>query len=355
MTTTVAAAADLWDAEPGYLNTSSYGLPPRPAWDALQQALADWRGGRTSWEGWADAVDESRALFAGLVGAAPAAVATGASVSQLLAPVGAAVPDGATVLVPDVEFTSNVFPWAVHAGRGVTVRTAPVNGFVEAITDGVDVVAWSAVQSATGDVADGAAISDAARAVGALTVVDVTQAAGWLPVRSTAADVTVGTAYKWLCSPRGTGFLVLDPGLPQRHPAFADHLTPLAANWFAGDSVHDSYYGLPLRLATDARRFDISPAWHCWVGTAPALRLLTEIGVGQIGAHNVGLANSFLTALDQPPSNSAIVSVPADEAAIGRLHAAGVRFGVRAGRVRVAFHLYSTADDVDLAVRALRG
>jgi len=28
---------------------------------------------------------------------------------------------------------------------------------------------------------------------------------------------------------------------------------------------------------------------------------------------------------------------------------------VRAGRVRVAFHLYSTADDVDMAIGALRG
>lgn len=355
MTMTVAAAADLWDAEPGYLNTSSYGLPPRPAWDALQRALSDWRGGKTSWEGWADSVDESRALFAGLVGVEPAAVATGASVSQLLAPVGAAVPDGAAVLVPDVEFTSNVFPWAVHAGRGVTVRTAPVDRFVDAITAGVDVVVWSAVQSATGEVADGAAISAAARAVGALTVVDVTQAAGWLSLDGGAADLVVGTAYKWLCSPRGTGFLALDPGLTDRHPDVAARLIPLAANWFAGESVHDSYYGLPLRLAADARRFDISPAWHCWVGTAPALRLLAEVGVAEIGAHNVGLANAFLTAMDQPPSNSAIVSVPADEAAVARLHAAGVRFGMRAGRVRVAFHLYSTTDDVELAVRALRG
>lgn len=353
--TDLAAAATLWDPDPGYLNTSSYGLPPRPAWDALQQALSDWRTGRTSWEGWATAVDESRALFAGLVGADPATVATGASVSQLLAPVGAAIPDGATVLVPDVEFTSNVFPWAVHGGRGVTVRTAPVDRFVEAITADVDVVAWSAVQSATGEVADGAAISAAARAVGALTVVDGTQAAGWLPLDAGAADVLVGTAYKWLCSPRGTGFLVVDPALAGRHPDVVARLIPLAANWFAGESVHDSYYGLPLRLATDARRFDISPAWHCWVGTAPALRVLTEVGVAAIGAHNVGLANEFLAAMDQPPSNSAIVSVPADDTAVERLHAAGVRFGMRAGRVRVAFHLYSTAADVELAARALRG
>lgn len=355
MTTTVETAAELWTAEPGYLNTSSFGLPPRPAWDALQQALSDWRTGRTSWEGWADAVDESRSLFAGLVGADPATVATGATVSQLLAPAGAAVPDGATVLVPDVEFTSNVFPWAVHADRGVTVRTAPVGGFIEAITDDVDVVAWSAVQSATGEIADGAAISAAANAVGAMTVVDATQAAGWLTVDANAVDLLVCTAYKWLCSPRGTGFLVLHPDLARRHPRFVDRLKPLAANWFAGESVHDSYYGLPLRLAAEARRFDISPAWHCWVGTAPALRVLGEVGVAAIGAHNVGLANEFLAAMDQPASYSAIVSVPADDAAVARLHAAGVRFGVRAGRVRVAFHLYSTAADVALAVVALRG
>ncbi|HEY5878233.1 MAG TPA: aminotransferase class V-fold PLP-dependent enzyme, partial [Nakamurella sp.] len=193
----------------------------------------------------------------------------------------------------------------------------------------------------------------AARAVGALSVVDATQAIGWLPMDADSVDLLVCHAYKWLCSPRGTGFLVHHPELAERHPQLA--LKPLAANWFAGQEVHESYYGLPLRLAADARRFDISPAWHCWVGTAPALRIVAEVGVDAIHAHNVRLANAFLTAMDQPPSNSAIVSVPAGEAAVDRLHAAGVRFGMRAGRVRVAFHLYSTEDDVDLAVRALRG
>jgi len=351
--TGLAAAATLWDAEAGYLNTSSYGLPPRPAWAALQQALDDWRTGRTSWEGWAESVDESRSLFAGLLGVPAATVATGATVSQLLAPAAAAVSDGATVLVPDIEFTSNVFPWAVHADRGVRVRTAPVERFVEAIAPDVDVVAWSTVQSATGEVADSAAIGRAARAVGALTVVDATQAIGWLPVDADSVDLLVCHAYKWLCSPRGAAFLVHHPTLPDRHPELA--LKPLAANWFAGQQVHESYYGLPLRLATDARRFDISPAWHSWVGTAPALRVLAEVGVDAIHAHNVGLANEFLTAMDQPPADSAIVSVPSDDAAIARLHGAGVRFGVRAGRVRVGFHLYSSRVDVDLAVRALRG
>jgi len=216
---TVAQAASLWDVEPGYLNTSSYGPPPRPAWEALQQSLDDWRAGRTSWEPWADAVGVARHWFAALVGVDPATVATGAAVSQLLAPVAAAVPDGTRVLVPDVEFTSNVFPWAVHADRGVTVRTAPVDRLADAIARDVDVVAFSAVQSATGEVADVAAISQAARDVGALSVMDTSQAIGWLPVDPNAADLQVCAAYKWLCSPRGTAFLVHHPALAERHPA----------------------------------------------------------------------------------------------------------------------------------------
>jgi selenocysteine lyase/cysteine desulfurase len=273
----------------------------------------------------------------------------------LLAPAAAAVPDGSRVLIPEVEFTSNVFPWAVHADRGVTVRAVPAHRLAESIGPDVDVVAYSAVQSATGEVADQRAIADAARAAGALIVVDATQAIGWLTVDPACADLLACSAYKWLCSPRGTAFLAHDPELAERHPDFAQRLKPLAAGWFAGDDVHGSYYGLPLRLAQDARRFDISPAWHNWVGTAPALSVLAAVGTSAIGAHNVALANLFLTAMGEEPSNSAIVSVPAAGSAIERLTSAGVRFGVRAGRVRVAFHLYSTEDDVDLAVGALRG
>ena len=77
---TVAQAATLWDAAPGYLNSSSYGLPPRPAWDALQAALDDWRTGRTSWEGWAHTVEQSRTRFADLLGVPAATVATGAGI-----------------------------------------------------------------------------------------------------------------------------------------------------------------------------------------------------------------------------------------------------------------------------------
>src|SRR6185436_3305078 len=98
----IEKAQQLWCPQPGWLNTASYGLPPQPAWDALQAALADWRVGATSWEGWDGATGASRATFACLIGVADVDVTVGAQVSQLLAPVAAAVPDGARVVVPEI-------------------------------------------------------------------------------------------------------------------------------------------------------------------------------------------------------------------------------------------------------------
>ncbi|WP_446219764.1 aminotransferase class V-fold PLP-dependent enzyme [Micromonospora sp. IBHARD004] len=338
-------AQKLWQPEPGWLNTASYGLPPEPAWTALQEALADWRVGRISWEGWGGSVDRSRAAFAALVGVAAADVAIGSTASQLLAPVAAALPPGATVVVPEIEFTSNLFPWLVQERRGVTVRTVPLAGLVDAIDADTDLVAFSLVQSADGAVAPYDEIVAAARAHGALVAVDATQACGWLPFDAGRADVVAVAAYKWLMAPRGAAFAYLAPAL-------RDRLRPDAAGWYAGADPHASYYGPPLRLAEDARRFDISPAWFSYVGAAPALELLGEIGLPAVRDHDVALANRFLAGLGRPPGESAIVTVevPGAEEKLAR---AGVRAAVRAGRVRAAFHLYCTEDDVDLALDAL--
>ncbi|HEX3925372.1 MAG TPA: aminotransferase class V-fold PLP-dependent enzyme [Streptosporangiaceae bacterium] len=155
--------AGLWDTEPGYFNTASYGLPPRPAFEALQAVLADWRAGHTSWEPWDDYVAGSRAAFARLVGADDADVAVGSTVSEQLGLVAAALPDRARVLVNDDEFTSNLFPWLAQAHRGVTVTSAPLSRLAEAVDAGTTLVAFSAVHSATGEVAPYDDIVSAAR------------------------------------------------------------------------------------------------------------------------------------------------------------------------------------------------
>lgn len=338
-------ARDLFRAEPGWLNTASYGLPPTPAWHALQEALTQWRAGKTSWWGWGEATGRARGSFARLCGVAVSDVAVGAQVSQMIALIAGSLAPGTRVLVTDEEFTSNLFPWLVQRERGVEVRTASASGLAEAIDDATDVVAFSLVQSASGEVAEVDAIVEAARVHGALTVVDASQACGWLPVDASRFDALVCVAYKWLMSPRGTGFLVTTPALRER-------IVPAQAGWWAGEDPRTTYYGPPLRLAADARRLDLSPAWFSWVGTAPALELIEQVGVERIRDHDVALANRFRAGLGLPPGNSAIVSVDAPGAE-ERLEAAGIRAAMRGGALRASFHLYTTEADVDRALDVL--
>ncbi len=345
MSISIAEAQPLWSPERVYLNTASYGLPPRPAWDAMQAALADWRAGRTNWEHWCDATERARAVFAELIGVDVSCVATGAAVSGLVGLIAASLPDGSRVLAPDVEFTSDLFPFLVHGARGVTVTTVPVSSLVDAIDRSIDVVVTSAVQMATGEVVDLDALARAARESGVTTIVDVTQACGWLPIDGRRFDAVVCAAYKWLMAPRGTAFLALTPELLER-------VVPLAAGWYAGEDPHATYFGLPLRLARSARRLDISPAWHCWVGALPALELVRDVGVEAIHAHNVGLANRFRAGLGLPPASSAIVSVDAPGAA-ERFERAGIMAAVRGGRLRTSWHVYNREADVDAALAAL--
>ena len=204
------------------------------------------------------------------------------------------------------------------------------------------------MQSATGEITDMAAVAAQARQVGALVVVDATQAVGWLPaVHAEYADAAGVRGVQVADVAAGDGAARL------LTPELAERMVPLLAGWFAGEDPDDSYYGLPLRLAKDARRFDLSPGWFDWVGTATSLAVVESIGVAAVHAHDVALANRFRVGLGLPPGHSAIVKLDGRPDAPERFARAGIRAATRAGSVRAAFHLYTTEVDVDRALNVL--
>jgi selenocysteine lyase/cysteine desulfurase len=136
-------------------------------------------------------------------------------------------------------------------------------------------------------------------------------------------------------------------------PEVRDRLVPLAAGWYAGEQPWESCYGTPLRLAADARRFDVSPAWFSWHVAAATLEAFEQVGINRIHEHNVALAARLRSALGLEPHPSAIVSLDAGPEATQRLAAAGVKASVRAGRVRLSCHLYNSEQDIDHALEAL--
>ena len=330
-----------FDVPDGYLNTASIGVPSRAIAAVVDGAVTAWRTGAAQPADHDPAVEAGRAAFAALAGVPADRVAVGATVSSLVGLVAAAVPDGARVLVADGEFTSASWPFAVHAHRGVTVTECPLEQ-VGARAAAHDVVAVSVVQSADGRHVDLDALR-AARAGGTRVLLDVTQALGWLPLRLDWADAVVGAGYKWLLCPRGAAWLAVHPDL---------EVAPLHAGWYAGADPWTSVYGLPLRLAADARGLDSSPVWLAHTGAAAALPWLAGLDRADVHAHCVGLADTVRTGLGLPPGGSAIVAVTRPDAG-PRLAAAGVTSSVRAGAVRLAFHLYNTADDAARVLDAL--
>ncbi|MCK0114153.1 aminotransferase class V-fold PLP-dependent enzyme [Ornithinimicrobium sp. F0845] len=345
--TAAELAKKFWKPAPGYLNAATLGLPPRPVVDAMQDALLRWQAGEACPVEYGELAERARRQYAELVGVQTSSVALGSQASVLVGTVATSVPDGAEILCVTGDFTSVTFPFQVQERRGATVRHVPLADLADAVTAKTHLVAFSLAQSSTGDLVDVPAVTQAAAEHGAMTLCDTTQATGWMPVDAGLFDLTVCSAYKWLCQPRGTAYLTV-------RPEVADRITPNNAGWYAGESVWDSVYGPEMTLAADARRFDVSLAWLCWVGAAAASEVFATLDPEQVREHDLALANALRGRLGLEPCARPVITLddPAGDLAAG-LEAAGVRCASRAGRVRLAFHVWNTVADVDLVAEAL--
>ncbi|MDJ0340601.1 aminotransferase class V-fold PLP-dependent enzyme [Streptomyces sp. PH10-H1] len=343
-----------------YLNTASVGLPPTRTAEALRLAIDDWAAGRPSFPRYEAAVGAARASFARLLATSVERVAIGSTVSGIVGKIAVQLPPGSEVLVADGDFSSLVNPFA--ARKDLALRIAPLAELAGAVRPGTALVAVSAAQSADGRLADLPAIRAAAAAHGARTLIDASQAAGWLPLCADDFDYLVCGAFKWLLGPHGVSFLTVRPGAE-------DGLSPAFAGGYAGEDPWGECYGPITDLAASARQFDTSPAFLDFVATAESLALIEELGVDAIHAHDVALAARFragVSALGHTPiparpggggaDGSAIVAVPAlPGVAADRLAGAGIQVSARAGNLRFSFHVYNSSADVDRALDVLGG
>jgi len=345
MATSLARARAEFGRTSGYLAAASMGLPCRGTVEALRADLdAAFDGGRTPAD-YEEVVARGRALYAQLADVGVDDVALGSQTSVLAGLVAAWLPAGSEVLTVEGEFTSMTYPFLVRPD--LTVRAVPLGDLAHAIHAGTTLVAFSSIQSATGDLADVDAVVRQAERHGARTFCDLTQAAGVHPVNAAQFDITVCHAYKWLCSPRGAAFLTVRGDLH-------DLIPPVQAGWYAGRDVWASIYGITMDLAPGARRFDVSPVWPAWVGAVPALELFASLDIDEVWRHGAELGAMTLEALGEPVQHQAVVTVADEDGEkLRALTAAGIRASGRAGRLRLAFHLWNDEDDVERVARAL--
>jgi len=269
---------------------------------------------------------------------------------------------GDSVIVPEMEFPTNYYPWLNLEGRGVEVRPVKARDgriSVDDIRAQIDrrtrAVALSVVQFSNGFRSDLAQIGELCRAHDLLFVADGIQALGALQVypEQCGIDVLAADAHKWLLGPFSIGLLYCSP----RALAQLDVTT---VGWLSVKEPFQFHYRLD--LLDDARRFE--PATENNVGLyglGAALDLLLDFGLERIEGRVLALTDRLCEGLRSkgyrvlsprdPGERSGIVVFDHpqhdNEALYARLQAANILLSVRGGGVRASPHFYN--DETEIA------
>lgn len=268
--------------------------------------------------------------------------------------------DGDSIAVDAAEYPSVVAPFARR--RGIALRLAQGDGpdRLAACVDGrTRVIAASYVSYLTGERTDLAALRRLADAVGAILLVDFTQAAGCLPIDAAIADFAFSACYKWLLGSTGVAVAYWNRA---RRPDWE----PVSAGWYslaAGSRAWDP----PPALQPDALRFTRGNPAHAPIYVlASALDYLAGFDPAAIERHVLALSGALLERLQglqiptttptDPARHAANVCVPHPRAqAIAEaLAEQGVYAWNGQGRVRFSFHGYNTLAEVERIAEALR-
>jgi cysteine desulfurase/selenocysteine lyase len=359
-----------------YFNQAALGLIPIPTVDAMHAFVdqtAQFGNLYLSDDQEARLLDGVRSAGAELLGTTTDTVAIVAGASEGIGQVASLLePDRGTVVLVSSDFPSVTYPWLEsserrdielrfiedRAGRDLT------QDLVEAIDLTTVVVAFSAVQYATGTRIDTEQVAKRAHEVGARVVVDATQLAGAAPVAMAewGVDALVTSGYKWLSAHGGVALLALAPDLAGRRPRLV--------GW-KGTSNPFDFDARTLRLASDARRFELSTmSYASVIGLELSIAILSSAGFHRIDEHARRLAARLIDSvealgwrpfrpLSDPAASSHIVSLRHAEHESSTIAARlasehQVICGGRAGGLRLSIHVYNDDVDVDRFVEALQ-
>lgn len=380
---------DLFLLEPGltFLNHGSFGACPREVLDAqvawqraMERNPVEFLGRRSA----ALLRDARAALAAALVASGEQLVfipnsTSGVNIVARSLPLAA----GDEVLATDLEYGACDATWErVCAQRGAHYRRVAiplpyrraevVDRLLAAVTPRTRLVFASHIASTTALILPVADLCRAARARGIATLIDGAHAPGQIPldIDAIGADFYVGNCHKWLCAPKGAGFLHARP----EHHAM---LEPTVISWgyasgTGGHSGFDAYLGqteferhlqwqgtrdiaawlaVPTALAFQARHHWDGVRARCHALARHALRTLTE--------------RHGLTPIAQDDDWAQMVAIPVPacdpEALRTRLYDESrieIPVTSHAGRVflRLSVQGYNTAEDIErlLAAPALQ-
>ena len=380
-------AAFLNDPDQIYLNTGSWGVLPRSVYEAMLAAILEQELNPTRNRGrLLECVHEARERLGRLIHAAPEDLTflTNVTVAINVVVNGLEWRPGDEILVSDQEYGAiNNCLHNASQRWGVTLRRAEipippacpddvVRAFEAGFTDRTRLVLCSHITTGTGLIVPVKALAELAHAHGALIAVDGAHGPGMIPLdlEDYGCDFYGGNCHKWLCSPKGVGFL-------HAMPAVQEQMRHLVVGWgYSQDGTS----------ADDAGRAQINGRPYMWgigewgtfaipeqIATGEAVRFQQELGPARIAARGRQLAGYLrermaehdwaeLISPSHPEMTGSVSTFVLS--GFGDMNLSQVlfdRFRITAAisqqgaphRMRVSTHIYNTFAELDHLVSAL--
>ncbi len=356
-----------------YLNNASIGALSNTVVAAVDEFLADVRdNGRRHYPDWCAYADtEVKGRVASLIGAGADEIAFVKNTTEGLVTVANGLDwrTGDNVLVPDIEYPSNVYCWMRLEKRGVELRWVPsrdgrvrVDDIAERMDGRTRLVSVSAVQFSNGFRHDLQATAELCRARGVLFNVDAIQWLGALPLDLDECPIDFLSAggHKWLLAPIGTGIFYC------RRDAM-NQLDPPSVGYHSVDKS-EAHMDYDLTFRDDAGRFEEALVNFPGIwGLDASLKTFLGLGMETVAAEIarlVAIARDGLRQRDydivSPDGVGEISGILAfrhpkmapPETAL-RLDAAGVDVAERGGALRISPSYYNDDADIERFLNAL--
>ncbi len=334
-----------------------------------------------------EAYEEARRKVANFIGAAEREIIFVRNTTEALNLVAYAwgihnLKQGDEILVTEMEHHANLVPWHLVAKHtGASIKAVPITSegrleldtFESLLTEKVKLVSVVHMSNVLGTVNPVAEIAKLAKAKGALFVVDGAQSVPHMPVnvKELGADFLAFSGHK-MCGPTGVGVLWGRYDILKNMPPFLG----------GGEMIrkvfidHSTYADVPQRF--EAGTPPIAEA----VALGIATDYLTGVGMDKVQQHDYNLVTYALKRLDEEvPEVRTFGPRGQDRGGIiaftlGNLHAHDLAtfldekgIAVRAGHhcaqplhrrfnvpatARASFYLYTTKEDVDYLIEALK-
>ncbi|WP_299431544.1 cysteine desulfurase [uncultured Meiothermus sp.] len=289
---------------------------------------------------------------------------------------------GDEILLTEMEHHANLVPWHLVCERtGAKIKAIPLgsdgrldlNTLETLLTERVRLVSVTHISNVLGTVNPVAQIARAARAVGALVVVDGAQSAPHMPVdvQALGADFYAFSGHK-MCGPTGVGVLW----------GRYEVLETLAPFLGGGSMIREVFVDRSTYAQPPQRLEAGTPAVAEAIGLAAAVEYLKKLGMDRVWQHELELTAYALKRLDDElPEVRTFGPRDSDRAGVipfvlGGIHAHDVataldQYGiaVRAGHhcaqplhrklgvaatSRASFYVYTTHEDIDRFIEALK-